>query len=243
MNRPEGLIERSKTMLAIPRVMGGLPAILAGVVLAAAFGAPMICFEIDVGDATTLPKDAHAIQAANLPSEATKLLRASDDPQLHMETLRRAALAADAATWRALLSTLKDAALANAAQHEPASAAERAARALPWFDLGYAEALGSRMGFDATIGRNWLEKSAELRPDDPALRFGIALALYDASFSGDEASKRDELRRVCYDHLLRALAGDDARLRRNLVATFGAFLGCKTHEQLLAAIRSKARGT
>ena len=208
-----------------------------------AAGSPLLCFPLDVGGAATLPfgGDGFDVKSDLTTEEVVKqtrtLLEKSDDPLVHMETLRRATIwfmnkdAAEAAgKFRA--------ALADATLRAAAAAGDGAARthgeALRWFDLGYFQAAARQGGVLQLKGEHeWLEKAARLAPDDLALRFGVALAQY---FPGEE-----EDRKAWAGHLQVVLDAKEppALVKKNAVSTFGAFLHASDWEKLGAEVRKK----
>jgi hypothetical protein len=222
-------------------------------VAAAPRGAPLICFPIDAASASSLPWNEHGaavapLASSKLPAELRKAVGASDDALLHMEALRRAALFAEQSEakqdpWDALVGSLEKAALAAAARPDGATEPERraaiAARSFAWFDLGYALSIGRRLGREHDgDAAAFLRKAIELRPDDRSLRFGAALAFFDAAFDEDPRQP-DPLLQESYANLARALDGADERLRRIALTTFGRFLGCESDAALLEKVRSK----
>lgn len=195
------------------------------------------------------------------------LLAASDDVVFHMETLRRASIwlmslegegrgapASQRPNAAKIQALLTDALLLAAAGGAPTSSPR--AEALRWFDLGYFLAAGGQAGFcDPARSRDWLEKAALLLPDDPALHFGIALAEFDHRSDGSGASWARHLVHVFDGPKSSAGAGASAHavgsetvadpakeaiLRKNVLATFGAFLGQREWEKLGAEVRKQS---
>jgi hypothetical protein len=208
-----------------------------------AVGSPLLCFPLDVGAAATLPfgGDGFDVKSDLTTEEVVKqtraLLEKSDDPLVHMETLRRATIwfmgkdAAEAAgKFRAVL--------ADATLRAAAAAGDGTARAhheaMRWFDLGYFQAAARQGGvLQLRNEHEWLEKAARLAPDDLALRFGVALAQY---FPGEE-----EDRKAWGSHLLVVLDAKEPSplLKKNAVSTFGAFLQASDWEKLVAEVRKR----
>jgi hypothetical protein len=121
--------------------------------------------------------------------------------------------------------------------------AARTRQALAWFDLGYALATGRQLGFsDREDGSDYLDKASEIAPDDLALHFGLALAYFEPGSRKAAGRTAEQTQRSCYEHLALALQTKEPRLERNLLSTFGVFLQCETHDQLLAKVRGKLGG-
>jgi hypothetical protein len=205
-------------------------------------GSPLLCFPLDVGGAATLPfgGDGFDIKSDLTTEEVVKLTRTllekSDDPLVHMETLRRATIwfmskdEAAAAKFRAQLA--EGTLLAAAATGD--GAARTRGEALCWFDLGYFQAAARQGGvLQLKNEHEWLEKAARLAPDDLALRFGVALAQY---FPGAE-----EDRKAWATHLQVVLDAKEPSplVKKNAVTTFGAFLHASDWEKLGAEVRKK----
>jgi hypothetical protein len=212
-------------------------------------GAPLVCFPIEVDAKATLPVAGdreRAAAAAIAPKIVADALAREEDPQFHMELLRRAAMAGEdrpGPEWRELVDLLERSALLAAAEPESADAAVRARLARRFFDLGYALEVGETLHMELGDGAPFLRKASELAPSDAALQFGVALPLYQDSLLSRDPAKKDAASRACLVHLTRALASEDPRLRRNLVSTFGAFMDCSTYEELASAARRKLAGT
>ena len=206
-------------------------------------GPPLLCFPLDIGGAATLPFGGDGFDVKGdwsteaVVKQTCSLLEKSDDALVHMETLRRATIwfmskdAGEAAgKFRAVLA---DATLRAAAASGQVSASTRN-EALRWFDLGYFEAAARQGGVLKGKGeRDWLEKAARLAPDDLTLRFGVALAEY---FPGEE-----EDRKSWATHLQVVLDAKEppALVKKNAVATLGAFLHAPDWEKLGAEVRKK----
>jgi hypothetical protein len=193
------------------------------------------------------------------------LLTGSDDVVFHMETLRRASIwlmslegegrgvtdpqRVNAARLQTLLTD--ELLLAAAGGEAPGGAAAAAPRAeaLRWFDLGYFLAAGGQARFcDSGRASVWLEKAARLAPDDPALQFGVALAEFDHKSDGSGSRWARLLARLFEEPTgaaANAPAGGanpatPAALRKNVLATFGAFLGQRDWEKLGAEVRKQS---
>lgn len=167
----------------------------------------------------------------------------------------------NAAKIQALLTDDLLVAAAESGTTASASATPRA-EALRWFDLGYFVAAGGQAGFGER-GRSsvWLEKAARLEPNDLALQFGIALAEFDHKSDGsganwarhltrvfDESKESKEPKDAKEPKAVGAAAAtatvarptDAARLRKNVLATFGTFLGQRDWEKLGAEVRKQS---
>lgn len=222
-------------------------------------GAPLVCFPIALEDSVRLPfgsaadstSDEPTVPLAELPRTLAALFAADPDVELHMEALRRASFAcsadargatpAAAATggaaatrpWAQLLALLESAVVE--AELLPESAADRAVRrARAWFDLGYAREVGMTMGLCRLHGLASLEKAAALAPDHRAIRFGAAMAAFQAVRIDETPGIGDH--RWC-DHLEAALVAPTPQLAGNLLRTFGAFVNVKDLDELRAAVR------
>jgi hypothetical protein len=221
----------------------GLAALPTRAVAPPVVGTPLLCFPLDVGGAATLPFGGEGLDVkSDLSTEevvklARSILEKSDDPLVHMETLRRTTI------WFMNLESAEaagkfHAALADAALRAAAAAGEGTARAhqeaMRWFDLGYFQAAACQgRVLQLKNEQEWLEKAARLAPDDLALRFGVALAQY---FPGAEDD-----RKAWAKHLLVVLDAKEPSplLKKNAVVTFGAFLHASDWEKLGAEVRKK----
>jgi hypothetical protein len=235
----------------------GLAALPSRAVAPAVAGPPLLCFPLDIGGAATLPFGGEGfdvksdLSTAEVVKQAHAILEKSDDPLVHMETLRRATIwfmsrnegpredrsadasrgeSAAAARFRAALS---DSVLVAAAAPEKSAAAKRRA-ALGWFDLGYFQAAARQGGaLESTHERDFLEKSVALAPDDVALRFGVALAEY---FPVDESSGQ-----AWAGHMAKVFEAKapPELVKKNAVATLGAFLHAPDWEKLGAEVQKR----
>ncbi|MSR47227.1 MAG: hypothetical protein EXS13_09205 [Planctomycetes bacterium] len=163
-------------------------------------GAPLICFPIALDDSALLP----TVALSELPRALALLFATNAEVELHMEALRRAALAcggdrhrdgpdadaganaaasdatSDTTPWQQLLSGLDSAVIE--AELAPATEPERAARlARAWFDLGYARDVGATMGLCRARGRRCFERAVALAPHHPAIHFGAAMANFQSA--------------------------------------------------------------
>ena len=197
---------------------GGLAALLI-FVSAAYAGPPLICHQIEIGDAKSLPWASHdwnlsagdSYDTKNLVRDTLAILDSSTPVLVRMETLRRATLYArkDPQAAKELLTKL----------YARATAAEFAGHsdALAWFDAGYlAEAYKQWLNNEASDpaagvdGYAWVKKGILLRSDDPQMQFAAALITLSGPL--------DEHRK----HVEKAIAGakSDPLLEKNLTARF-----------------------
>jgi len=205
--------------------------------LSAAYaGPPLICHQIQIGNAQSLPWVSHDwnlsggenYDTRNLVRDTLAILDSNSPVLVRMETLRRATLYArkDPQAAKELLTKL----------YTRATAAEFAGRAgaLAWFDAGYlAEAYKQWIGREENNpaagldGYAWVKKAIAIRGDDPQMEFAAALITL--------AGSQDEHRR----HVEKALAGakSDPLLATNLSTRF---IGSQspTMAELLSSDRS-----
>jgi hypothetical protein len=238
-------------------LVAGLAALPARAVAPAVAGPPLLCFPLDVGGATTLPFGGEGFDVKSdltteeVVKQAHSILEKSDDPLVHMETLRRATIwfmsknegprehrsadasrddSAAAACFRAALA---DSVLVAAAAPEESATAKRRA-ALRWFDLGYFQSAARQGGvLESAHARDFLEKSVALAPDDVALRFGVALAEY---FPDDESSGK-----AWAGHMAKVFEAKapPELVKKNAVATLGVFLRAPDWEKLGAEVQKR----
>ncbi len=197
------------------RCTAGACAALFLLVSAAYAGPPLICHQIEIGNAKSLPWVSHDWNLSggenydprNLVRDTLAILDSNAPVLVRMETLRRATLYArrDPQAAKELLTKL----------YTRATAAEFAGRAdaLAWFDAGYlAEAykqwIGKEENNPATglDGYAWVKKAIGIRGDDPQMEFAAALLTL--------AGPQDEHRQ----HVEKAVAGakSDPLLAQNL---------------------------
>jgi len=226
---------------------------------AAAVGSPLICFPIDIGDAASLPfgRDGFAVKTAMKPDEIAATVRTvlgrSGDVTVHMETLRRAAIwlmsmesqgsgPADPQHLNAvkIQLLLTEELLAAASADDDAKrgdAGQARHEALRWFDLGYFLAAGGQARVcEAGASLAYLEKAARLVPDDRALRFGVALGEFNDRGDASSKSWAAHLARL-FENPATPDAAVPAALRKNVLSTFGAFLGQDDWDKLGAEVR------
>jgi hypothetical protein len=166
-------------VLALLVLVAALAAAL--VVPAALAGPPCVCWQLDIGDAKSLPwggapmEPDPAYDRARLVDDTMKLLEgdggAAPPTLVRMETLRRATVYAKDAPDRGapLLLRLQARAL-------DAAATDDAAASRTWFDAGYAVACFAQ--YDQPVAGNgyaWTEKARSLAPADAAMDLGGAL--------------------------------------------------------------------
>ena len=184
-------------------------------VSAAYAGPPLICHQIDIGNAKSLPWVSHDwnlsggenYDTRNLVRDTLAILDSNAPVLVRMETLRRATLYArkDPTAAKELLTKL----------YTRATAAEFAGRAdaLAWFDAGYlAESykqwIGKEENNPATglDGYAWVKKAIAIRGDDPQMEFAAALL----TLAGPQGEHRA--------HVDKAIAGakSDPLLAHNL---------------------------
>jgi hypothetical protein len=112
--------------------------------------------------------------------------------------------------------------------------------ALRWFDLGYFLAAGAQAGVcEAGSSRAFLEKAARLLPDDRALSFGVALGEFNRRDDGAARNWATHLS-LLFDVPAKpavAAAPIPASLQKNVLRTFGAFLGQDDWDKLGAEVR------
>lgn len=186
-------------------------------------GPPLICHPYAIGDARSLPmREARELdpnyERSRLVEDTMALLTPEVPVLVRMETLRRAAIYAtgELRAWREGAYTTEDRALAHALiarlRERTQTAASDAARALALFDLGFfAETLRQTEMDPALEGYALLTKAAELRPDEPAIQFALALA----SVRPQRPQHATHLAQA------RAAARPDTLLAQNLDSHFG----------------------
>lgn len=185
---------------------------------AAFAGPPLICHQIDIGSAKSLPWVSHdwnlsggeSYDRKNLTRDTLAILDSGAPVLVRMETLRRATLYArkDPQAAKELLTKL---------YARTTSAKSSRADALAWFDAGYlAEAYKqwlSESGNNPATGQDgygWVEKALSMIGNDPQMEFAAALIKFKAPHATNQ------------DHLAKAVAGakSDPLLAQNLSARF-----------------------
>jgi hypothetical protein len=201
------------------RFAAGLFAALSILASQAHAGPPLICHQIEIGNAKSLPWVSHDwnltgaenYDTKNLVRDTLAILDPNVPVLVRMETLRRATLYArkDPQAAKELLTKL----YSRATTEEFTGHSD----ALAWFDAGYlAEAykqwLNTEAGDPAAglDGYAWVKKAITIRGDDPQMEFAAALITLHGP--------QDEHRQ----HVARAEAGakSDPLLAQNLSARF-----------------------
>ncbi len=194
----------------------------------ATLGPPLVCVEIEIGDAKSLPWGKGAFDGAGksanpkrIADQTLALLSTTDSTLVRMETLRRATvyMHRDEPACAGLLARLAWIALDREAQPD----ATDAERARAWFDAGYFAAClwhmnispdKARPGFAADVqGYAWLVRAIDLSGGDPAMEFAAA----NAAHPGVRKSQRD----LYEAHMRRAIRGvgdEKSLLRSNIDA-------------------------
>lgn len=201
--------------------------LIAGSTLTALAGPPMVCHEVIIGEARSLPWDGghggskRSYDTKNLVRDTIKILDGEDSAVVRMETLRRATIyithekeaAAPLRAWE-LLATLIDRALEGEAAGQGGPGA--------WFDAGYLIGCYNQVGLD--IGQSMgvaegipgyryvlegIERSKSAKDTPPAriaeLEFGAALITHPAMRARGRAVREGD--RDVYDaHIARAIA-------------------------------------
>jgi hypothetical protein len=212
---------------------------------APAVGPPLICHPIDIGKAESLPFGEGAFEMApdfpleRVTSEAVRILEGSDDVLVHMETIRRAVIylaESERGSGKSARSARVGEFLAALSQRVEGIGTLEANRAsLRFFDRGYAVAAFRQLNADAEGDPvRDLREAIARRSEDPALRFGVALATFDVRERGKD--------RICFENLEKALAGatdPKGLLRKNLVGTIGKFLDADSYEALVRTTRER----
>jgi len=198
-------------------VLGVTTALLAGVMLAGAAsfempgllpGPPIMCNEIAIGDAKSLPRgeensnSRNGRTASGVVDDTMKLLKMERNCLVRMETMRRATqhVARDRSAALDLLVRVQSVAL----EQEAAGRADAQA----WFDVGFLLACydqseldwGLKSGVEGgVIGYAFVKKSLALA-DDATRQFGAALMTVPVMRSAEHRSSED------YDRHIRAAA-------------------------------------
>jgi hypothetical protein len=185
-------------------------------------GPPAICIPVQCDD-SNIPLDAsksvsNRNKAEQAITKAISVLDASNDPLVHMETIRRVTILIgdDAARTNELLARL----LARAADAEVLDAGATT-RELAWLDAGFyagaAAQIGAKFNWkpgerDGVLGLAWLDRAINAGEGDPAAHFAAALVSHPAM----NRSKTAEYQ----SHIRAAIAGapQGSMLRKNLDA-------------------------
>jgi hypothetical protein len=201
------------------RFVAGIFAALVLLASAAYAGPPLICHQIDIGKAKSLPWISHdwnlsggeTYDTKNLTRDTLAILDSNPPVLVRMETLRRATLYArrDPQAAKELLTKL----YARASSADPSGRSD----ALAWFDAGYlAESYKQWIGKEENNpaagldGYSWVKKAISLRGEDPQMEFAAALI----TLSGPQDAHRE--------HVEKAIAGakSDPLLAQNLSTRF-----------------------
>ncbi|MEZ5988155.1 MAG: hypothetical protein R3F30_03355 [Planctomycetota bacterium] len=193
-------------------------------------GPPTICVPLDIGDARSIPlpgdKGAKPLALGDLAGETLAVLAAGQDPEVHFETLRRAALtlmgpgresreasASAAAAGAAIAEGLRRALI----ECEARPGSKPTERALAWFDLGLwlldLRVVGHE---DEGSWELYLDRADRMAGEDA----GLQVCLFAANF-GERAGERwrPNLRRLSY-----LVKDPDTRTARNLLRLTKHFL-------------------
>lgn len=177
-------------------------------------GPPLICYEIDIGSAKSLPwgpLPESRPSNETVIAETQRILAESDDALVHMETLRRAysilgstspggGISGPAPTTPDVArfgSVLKDAVLVASLPNAKATPNISRGEALAWFDLGYFLAIKENCLHGREVLRDHschpiLERAAAAAPHDPALRFGVAFGQLNNGVEPYEANEQPQ---------------------------------------------------
>lgn len=181
--------------------------LLAGTAVA---GPPLVCHAYDIGDAKSLPWISHDwnlsgsenYDTRNLAEDTLAILKSSDVPLVHMETLRRATLYArkdPRAAKQLLLQMIARAESSSASTHPDAFAMLDAAYIIESYKQWLND--GGNNPAQALDGVAWIEKAMRLRGDDAQFNFAAAMITLHAPYAGRaqyaqkalEGGKRDAL--------------------------------------------------
>jgi hypothetical protein len=164
---------------SVIRITGTVCAAVILFAAAAYAGPPLICHQIEIGNAKSLPWVSHDwnlsggenYDTKNLATDTVAILDSNAPVLVRMETLRRATLYArkDPQAAKDLLGKLT-------------ARANSGSDALAWFDAGYLvsaykqwigrDQINPAAGLD---GYAWVKKAIALRGDDPQMDFAAAL--------------------------------------------------------------------
>ena len=159
-------------------------------------GPPAICHPVEIGEAQSLPwgDGAFSEKFGYTKNQAIKdtlrIVESTDDPLVHMETMRRATLYlnGDEDKALALLASLMARAMDADCSDKPS--------AMAWFDAGYLAQCYHQIGLDVPVtcgkqddivGYAWVNRAITLQPDDAALEFGAAMV---TAIDNQEANKK-----------------------------------------------------
>jgi hypothetical protein len=222
-------------------------------------GPPLICFEIDIGTAASLPWKTlgygmgpePTFDVAKVIPETLRVLAASNDSLVHMETLRRAYvyLHHDVTDLGQLL---KNEALRASLPDTPTSAPDARRETLAWFDLAYLVAIVSNNGngecgfLPGVPCHKLLERAAAGAPKDAALRFGVAIGQAFNWCPGGVSDADEKLwRSQGWKHLgvsLDLVGDSDSLVAKNIRFLFGSDYGPDAKPTTLQAVRKMIAG-
>lgn len=206
-----------------------------------AVGPPALCHPVHIGAARSLPWDGpggfdrdKSYDITSLVADTQALLASSDDPLVHMETLRRAAVYVfrPKGDQKKRAKQLAESLVAElrkktAEASQPGEPPTRRA-ALHWFDLGYAQGVLRQAGYDlGDGGRDALAQAAKLLPNDASVFLGRSLALWNQKGC-------HPLRDL--DKAVRLAEDRKGPIRQNLVEAGSFFLDARTYDQLVAKL-------
>ncbi len=188
-------------------------------------GPPLICHQIDIGDAKSLPwgKDAFdkrgSYDVNQLPKDTLAILTADASILVRMETLRRAAVYVG--QNREVAETLLGQLMARIIDAEAAGKPD----ALAYFDAGYLSGCYDQCGVETAFGPAaqrgdgrgasgyaWLTRAIAIGGESkaiPQMHLGAALALAD---SREKAAQKEHIRAA-----LVAGVGNDSKAERSLL--------------------------
>ncbi|MBL8695552.1 MAG: hypothetical protein JNJ88_15780 [Planctomycetes bacterium] len=209
--------------------------VLLGLSLAPArYGPPLLCFEFEIGQAASI--DESTITAADLIPKTLASLDASQDPLVHVETLRRATMAGMRLDREGAGGEVR---LRYKLAHQLYDRALRAqlaggSSAMPLLDIGYfVEAMNQSYGRADVSGLPYLDKVAEINPQDPTVHLVLAASWFmkDTSLFGKGGHERSRQEWG----LAISLAPEGSLIRKAAVESAKYFLGEKTADALQKA--------
>lgn len=156
-------------------------------------GPPLVCHEIDIGPAPSLPWKSVGYGMGPEPTfarekvipETLRVLASSDEAVVHMETLRRAYIylmfSSSPADMNELGEKLKTAVLDASLPTSPTATPDGRRETLAWFDLAYLVAIVNNNGcsgcnFMSDVPcHRFLERAARAAPNDAGVQFGVGI--------------------------------------------------------------------
>ena len=224
-------------------------------------GPPLLCHEIDIGTAPSLPWKSGmygggpepAFEREKVIPEALRILESSDDALVHMETLRRAYIylqtAAPMTEINDLGERLKVSVLNASLPVSPTATPNARRETLAWFDLAYFVAIVNNNGnrdcdfMPASPCHRLLERAVGGAPKDAGLQFGVGIGQAVNWFpQGVKDKSEDEWRRSGWNHLHVAmnLAPDpQSPIARNLMSFFSTGYGPTEKPGTLESVRNR----